>query len=103
MTLAIDCASLLTDQKPRAPSGLAARLQPVPTGSISTKSVNGSQVFGLSANRTFAASLPLGPNSAIRGPTRPRLRNAEAAPGPPLKTNVTGRAVVLGDFTTNAV
>ena len=31
----------------------------------------------------------------MRGPTIPRLRKAEAAPGPPLKTNVTGRAAAL--------
>ena len=73
------------------PSCLAGRLQPVPTGSISTRSVKASQVSGLSVSRTWAPSKPL-PNAARRGPTRPRLRNAEPAPGPPLNTNVIGRA-----------
>jgi len=31
------------------------------------------------------------------------LRKAEAVPGPPLKTKVTGRAAVFGDFATKAV
>src|SRR5205807_9650004 len=103
MALAMDSASLWTDQKPRAPSGLAARLQPVPIGSIKTRSVNGNQVSGLSIRRTLEPSWPSGPNWAMRGPTNPRLRKAEAAPGPPLKTKVTGRAAVLADFVTNAV
>src|SRR6516162_5076648 len=99
----MDSASEWTDQKAWAPSGFAARLQPVPTGSISTRSVNGSHVSGLSISRTFDPSRPSGPNWAIRGPTRPRLRKAEAAPGPPLKTNVTGRAAEFADFETKAV
>src|SRR5215469_1416764 len=103
MTLAMDSASAWTAQNPRAPSGFAARLQPVPTGSINTRSVNGSQVSGLSVNRTLDPSRPSGPNWAMRGPTRPRLRKAEAAPGPPLNTKVTGRAAVLADFATKAV
>src|SRR6516162_923054 len=100
----MDCASLWTDQKPRLSSGLAARLQSVPTGSIKTRSVNGSQVSGLSIKRTLEPSWPLRPNSAMRGPTIPKLRKAEAAPGPPLKTKVTGRAAAeFADFTTKAV
>src|SRR6516162_3388538 len=103
MTLAMDSASAWTAQNPRAPSGLAARLQPVPTGSINTRSVNDSQVSGLSTKCAFEPSWPLEPNSAMRGPTNPRLRKAEAAPGPPLKTKVTGRAAAFGDLATNAV
>ena len=51
----------------------------------------------------FGAVAAIRPNWAMRGPTRPRLRKAEAAPGPPLKTKVTGRAAVFADFATKAV
>ena len=58
MTFAIDLASPRTPQNALPPSGLAGRLQPVPTGSISTRSVKASQVSGLSIRRTLAPSRP---------------------------------------------
>ena len=54
-----------------------------------TKSVKASQVAGLSRKRADVASLPT--NSRIRGPTKPKFKYADAAPGPPLKAKVTGR------------
>ena len=93
-------ASLPTFQKPLAASGFTVRLQPVPIGSISTRSVKRSQVSGLSRSLACAKSRASGPRSSRRGPTRPRLRKAEAAPGPPLNTKVSGRFAdaVLGDI-----
>jgi hypothetical protein len=88
---AVNCALSVQRSGAPAPSSLAARLQPVTTGSIKTRSVKASQVSGLSMRRTLAPSCPAIPNSATRGPTRPRLRKADAAPGPPLKTKVSGR------------
>jgi hypothetical protein len=77
---------------------LAARLQPVPIGSTSTRSVKSSHVSGFARSRAAAASRPSAPKSAILGPTRPRCRNAEAAPGPPLNTKVIGRFAASAFF-----
>src|SRR5215211_3716442 len=69
------------------------RLNPVPTGSTKTRSLNASQdsslwtSFGGSAGR-----VPSGGKSTRCGPTAPTCRYADDAPGPPLKTNVTGRS-----------
>src|SRR6266851_10271035 len=94
MVLAKASASRCTPQNAPPPSDLAGRLQPEPTGSIITRSVKPSQVSGLSTKRAAEPSRPLVPNSTMRGPTAPRLRYADAAPGPPLNTNVIGRFAV---------
>ena len=63
-----------------------------------TRSVKASQVSGLSRIRVAAGSLPT--NSAIRGPTSPSVRKAEAAPGPPLNAKVIGRLAASAFFAT---
>src|SRR5665811_2022511 len=55
-------------QKFLASSGLTARLHPVPIGSISTRSLNASQVSGLSRKVAVAASRPSGPRILDLGP-----------------------------------
>ena len=75
-----------------ASSSVIVRLKPVPTGSTKTRSVNASQVDSLSTSREGGgSSVPSGANRTRRGPSAPTWRKAEAAPGPPLKTKVTGR------------
>ena len=74
-------------------SGSMTRLNPVPTGSTNTTSVNPSHDASFSTSRGGGSgSVPSGGNSTRIGPTAPRCRNADDAPGPPLKTNVTGRS-----------
>ena len=69
------------------------RLKPVPTGSTNTRSVKPSQVAGLSTRRTGGlGTAPFSGVSKICGPRAPRCRKTEAAPGPPLKTKLTGRS-----------
>ena len=41
--------------------------------------------------RRHLGSVPSGGSATRCGPTTPRWRNADDAPGPPLKTNITGR------------
>ncbi len=67
---------------------------------MKTRSVKSSQVsaFGRTEGGSDTATRS---NGRRQGPSAPILRYAEAAPGPPLKTNVTGRGVSLG--TTNAM
>src|SRR6266852_5186432 len=65
MALASDCASPRTPKKGPPPSALAGLLQPVPTGSIITRSVKASQVCGLSWSRVAGTSPPA--SSAMRG------------------------------------
>src|SRR5215213_8685526 len=103
IVFAIDSASRRTPQNALPPSAFAGLLQPAPTGSISTKSVKASHVWGLSSSRVAAASRLFTPKEAMRGPTSPRLRKADAAPGPPLNTKVTGRLVVSPPLAAYAV
>jgi hypothetical protein len=68
------------------------RLHPVPTGSTNTRSVKESQEDSFSTSRGgIVGSVPSGGKSTRCGPTAPMCRYAEDAPGPPLKTNMTGR------------
>ena len=70
------------------------RLKPVPTGSTNTRSVNESHddsfstIFGGNDG-----SVPSAGKSTRCGPAAPMWRYADEAPGPPLKTKETGRAV----------
>jgi hypothetical protein len=69
------------------------RLNPVPTGSTNTRSVKASQDSSFCTRRGGSCgSVPSGGNATRCGPAAPRWRNADDAPGPPLKTNVTGRS-----------
>mmetsp|Transcript_30157 Transcript_30157/g.69142 ORF Transcript_30157/g.69142 Transcript_30157/m.69142 type:complete len:272 (-) Transcript_30157:34-849(-) len=68
------------------------RLNPVPIGSMKTRSVNPSHVSSLST--TFVGgggSSPFVPRLTLLGPSAPMCMYADAAPGPPLNTNVIGR------------
>ncbi len=72
------------------------RLKPVPTGSMNTRSVKASHESSLGTRRGgICGSAPLAGNATRCGPTTPMCRNADDAPGPPLKTNVTGRSSSL--------
>ena len=68
------------------------RLKPVPTGSTNTRSANASHEdsFWTSCGGS-PGSVPSAGKSTRCGPTAPMCRNADEAPGPPLKTNATGR------------
>ena len=68
------------------------RLKPVPTGSTKTRSANASHEdsFWTSFGGN-SGSVPSAGKSTRCGPTAPMCRNADDAPGPPLKTNATGR------------
>src|SRR3954469_7163333 len=69
------------------------RLKPVPTGSTKTRSVKPSHDSSLSTSRGGTlGSVPSLGTATRGGPTAPMCRKAEDAPGPPLKTNVTGRS-----------
>src|SRR5436305_9348118 len=69
------------------------RLKPVPTGSTKTMSVNASHDSSLWTSRGgIGGSVPSAGKSTLCGPTAPTCRYADDAPGPPLKTNVTGRS-----------
>ena len=69
------------------------RLKPVPTGSTKTRSANASQDSSFCTSRGgISGSEPSAGNATRCGPTAPRCRNADDAPGPPLKTNITGRS-----------
>jgi hypothetical protein len=68
------------------------RLHPVPTGSTNTRSEKASQDDSFSTSLGgIVGKVPSGGRSTRFGPTAPMCRKAEDAPGPPLKTNVTGR------------
>jgi len=69
------------------------RLKPVPTGSTNARSVKASHdsSFGTSAGGN-RGSVPSAGNATRSGPTAPMCRYADDAPGPPLKTKVTGRS-----------
>ena len=70
-----------------------SRLKPVPTGSTNTRSANASQDDSFCTSRGGSSgSVPSAGKSTRCGPTTPRCRNADDAPGPPLKTNITGRS-----------
>src|SRR5262249_38888608 len=83
--------------------GGAARPGRGPAGAISTRWGRASQVPGLWVGRAWGRAGPWAPKGGMRGPTRQRWRKAGAAPGPPLKTKVTGRAAVFADFAIKAV
>ena len=69
------------------------RLKPVPTGSTKTRSVKASHDASFGTSRGgISGSVPSGGNAIRCGPTAPMCRYAEDAPGPPLKTKVTGRS-----------
>jgi hypothetical protein len=69
------------------------RLKPVPTGSTNTRSVNASHDSSFETSRGGnRGSVPSAGNATRSGPTAPMWRYADDAPGPPLKTNVTGRS-----------
>mmetsp|Transcript_31714 Transcript_31714/g.62840 ORF Transcript_31714/g.62840 Transcript_31714/m.62840 type:complete len:216 (-) Transcript_31714:147-794(-) len=69
-----------------------ARLNPVPIGSTKTRSVNPSHVSSLSTTAVGGGgSVPVAPSFTRRGPSAPMCMYADAAPGPPLNTNVRGR------------
>ena len=69
------------------------RLKPVPTGSTNTRSVKASQDSSLETSRGgIRGGVPSAGNATRSGPTAPMCRNADDAPGPPLKTKVTGRS-----------
>ena len=73
-------------------SGSMTRLKPVPTGSTKTRSVKASHDDSFSTSRAgIAGNVPSDGKSTRCGPTAPMCRYAEEAPGPPLKTKVTGR------------
>src|SRR5579884_70043 len=77
----------------RAFSCSIIRLKPVPTGSTKTTSVNASHDSSLCTSRGgISGSDPSAGNATRFGPTAPMCRYADDAPGPPLKTNVTGRS-----------
>src|SRR3954454_15928553 len=68
------------------------RLKPVPTGSTNTRSANASHEdsFWTSFGGSVG-SVPSDGTATRCGPTAPMCRYADDAPGPPLKTNATGR------------
>ena len=71
----------------------AARLYPVETGSINTRSVSSNQLESLSTSEYGAGGpSPRSVSFTRRGPSAPRCSHTDAAPGPPLKAKVTGRA-----------
>ena len=74
ITLATDLESRATLQNCLPPSALAARLKPAPTGSIITRSVNCSQVSGLSCNCVVLASCCPELKSAMRGPDESEMQ-----------------------------
>src|ERR1700730_7711803 len=68
------------------------RLYPVPGGSMKTRSVKSSQVSALSIVTGGADGDGDARSKGSRqGPMAPRSSRGEAAPGPPLSANVTGR------------
>ena len=73
-------------------SGSMMRLKPVPTGSTKTRSANASHEdsFWTSCGGSVG-SVPSDGKATRCGPTAPMCRYADDAPGPPLKTNATGR------------
>ena len=82
-------------------SSSITRLNPVPTGSTNTRSAKTSQDASFCTSRGgISGSVPSAGKATRCGPTTPRCRYAEDAPGPPLKTNITGRAgiVAVGDI-----
>ncbi len=81
----------------------AARLKPVLTGSMNTRSVTSRIEFSLSTTRPGGGPpfRPSASRATIRGPKAPMCTQSEAAPGPPLKLKVTGR--VVGSFTPSRV
>ena len=82
-----------------SPSLPSPRLNPVPTGSMKTRSVKSSQVDGLSIR--CSGGFGTAPSVPARGSgarAAPRCRNTAAAPGPPLKKNATGRVCPGPEF-----
>ena len=86
-----DSMSPWTPQNFLPSSGLAARLYPVPTGSMNTRSVWSSQLSSLSTSWYGGAGMR--PSSSIftrLGPIAPRCSHTEEEPGPPLNENISG-------------
>ena len=80
---------------PHAASGLASPstlLQPVPGGSMNTRSAMSSGQRPLSTTGCGPAPASSASGSMTRrGPMTPMCSHSEAEPGPPLKQNRTGR------------
>ncbi len=67
----------------------------MPTGSTKTRSVNASHDSSFCTRRGgICGSVPSDGKATRCGPTAPMCRYADDAPGPPLKTNVTGRSAL---------
>src|SRR5581483_7864072 len=78
-------------------SGDTARLYPVPTGSMNTRSVWSSHVYSLSTSSNGGEGMK--PSFCIFtrfGPIAPRCSHTDDDPGPPLNENVSGRFPGLG-------
>src|SRR5271169_3788302 len=76
--------SPLTPQNFLNSSASAARLNPVPIASISTRSLLSSNVDALSSMRYGAGGInPSGCNTTLRGPSAPMCNQIDADPGPP--------------------
>ena len=77
-------------------SSFAARLNPVATGSMKTRSLPSRIEYGLSTRlKGGLGNVPSSFMLARRGPSAPRCSHTEEEPGPPLKQNVTGRVAAL--------
>src|SRR6266850_7845566 len=98
MNWASDLTSESTPQKSLFCALPTAELNPVPTGSINTKSDRSSRHSGLSSNLYGAGGvIPAFTVTTRRGPNDPMCSHTEEAPGPPLYKNEIGR--VLASFT----
>src|SRR5262245_43794478 len=79
----------------------AARLKPVDTGSMNTRSVMSSKDKSLSTSLAGGGGcVPSSCMNARFGPQAPRCSQTDDDPGPPLKQNVTGRAGSGGETCT---
>src|SRR5208282_419395 len=92
MNCASDFESSSTPQKSFSLDLPAARLKPVPTGSIKTRSLLSSRQFSLSVTEYGAGAV--GSALAVttrRGPKAPMCSQIDEDPGPPLYTKAIGR------------
>src|SRR5579883_237538 len=93
MNSATEAASSCRPWNFDASLGGIARLYPVLTGSIKTRSVSSNSDHSLSTNRYGGGSAePSSARRTRRGPSSPRCIQTEEEPGPPLKEKVTGRS-----------
>ena len=76
------------------------RLKPVPIGSTNTRSLKPSHDSSLGMSRGgIRGNVPSAGSATRFGPSAPMWRYADDAPGPPLKTKVTGRSTSVGSAT----